>query len=183
MTIDVLCLFSFFCHSLYLVDPPNHRLYMEKIAGSTMKDLLRSVCNGEYPESAHTWAKEIGIVIGKMHDADIVHGDLTTSNIMIREVDNKAILIDFGLSTVSTVLEDKAVDLYVLERAFISTHPGSEELVSYPSIPFVSSLSTYVCIISILLLLVDLRSSRIITCSICLLTINPTTIFDSFVCL
>lgn len=25
-------------------------------------------------------------------------------------------------------LEDKAVDLYVLKRAFISTHPGSEEL-------------------------------------------------------
>ena len=136
----------FYCHSLYLVDPPNHRLYMEKIAGSTMKDLLRSVCNGEYPETAHAWAKEIGIVIGKMHDADIVHGDLTTSNIMIREVDSKAILIDFGLSTVSTVLEDKAVDLYVLERAFISTHPGSEELVSHPSCVY---------IIIILLLLLD----------------------------
>jgi TP53 regulating kinase-like protein len=37
--------------------------------------------------------------------------------------------IDFGLSCVSGKLEDKAVDIYVLKRAFISTHPGSEELV------------------------------------------------------
>lgn len=38
--------------------------------------------------------------------------------------------IDFGLSFVSTKLEDKAVDIYVLKRAFISTHPGSEEIVT-----------------------------------------------------
>jgi TP53 regulating kinase-like protein len=37
-------------------------------------------------------------------------------------------MIDFGLSSVSSKLEDKAVDLYVLKRAFISTHPGSELL-------------------------------------------------------
>ncbi len=102
---------------------------MEMIAGKTVKEMLRAVRNGEYPEAANAWAKEIGVAIGKMHDADVVHGDLTTSNIMIRDADEKAVLIDFGLSTVSTVLEDKAVDLYVLERAFISTHPGSEELV------------------------------------------------------
>ncbi len=37
-------------------------------------------------------------------------------------------MIDFGLSSVSTKIEDKAVDMYVLKRAFISTHPGSEQL-------------------------------------------------------
>ena len=36
--------------------------------------------------------------------------------------------IDFGLSQVSCKIEDKAVDIYVLKRAFISTHPGTEEL-------------------------------------------------------
>ena len=40
-------------------------------------------------------------------------------------------MIDFGLSYVSGKLEDKAVDVYVLKRAFISTHPGSEELVYF----------------------------------------------------
>ena len=35
-------------------------------------------------------------------------------------------MIDFGLSNVSSKIEDKAVDIYVLKRAFIQTHPGSE---------------------------------------------------------
>lgn len=43
-------------------------------------------------------------------------------------------MIDFGLSMISTMIDDKAVDLYVLERAFISTHPGSENLVSVESV-------------------------------------------------
>ena len=38
-------------------------------------------------------------------------------------------LIDFGLGSVSSSEEDMAVDLYVLERAFVSTHPRSEGLV------------------------------------------------------
>lgn len=41
-----------------------------------------------------------------------------------------AVLIDFGLAQVSSMTEDKAVDLYVLERAILSTHPESPELFS-----------------------------------------------------
>lgn len=41
----------------------------------------------------------------------------------------KIVVIDFGLGQMKSVIEDKAVDLYVLERAFISTHPGSEHLI------------------------------------------------------
>lgn len=39
------------------------------------------------------------------------------------------VLIDFGLASISSSEEDAAVDLFVLERAFVSTHPGSEQLV------------------------------------------------------
>ncbi|KAL7642621.1 UNVERIFIED_CONTAM: hypothetical protein RMT77_007185 [Armadillidium vulgare] len=72
--------------------------------------------------------KEIGAVLAKLHSNDIVHGDLTTSNILIRPSSEKPIvyLIDFGLSYVSDKIEDKAVDLYVLERAVLSTHPDSD---------------------------------------------------------
>lgn len=60
----------------------------------------------------------------------MVHGDLTTSNIMLRDGNaGKIVMIDFGLSYISTLVEDKAVDLYVMERAFLSTHPNSENLV------------------------------------------------------
>eukprot|EP01034_Spumella_vulgaris_P025944 gene25944-32454_t len=71
----------------------------------------------------------VGSAIGKMHDADVVHGDLTTSNFIVREPAD-ATIIDFGLGTMKPTIEDKAVDLYVLERAFVSTHPGSEYVVA-----------------------------------------------------
>jgi Kae1-associated kinase Bud32 len=81
-------------------------------------------------------AKSVGTIIGKMHDAEIVHGDLTTSNIMVRNDGTSsslpgvdAVLIDFGLGMMKPSMDDKAVDLYVLERAFASTHPNSEHLV------------------------------------------------------
>ena len=37
----------------------------------------------EYSASCLVWAKDAGSLIGRMHDADVVHGDLTTSNIMV----------------------------------------------------------------------------------------------------
>ena len=93
----------------------------------------------------------IGSEIAKMHTADIVHSDLTTSNMMLRrpsaspsgssslvriviglipqDADRfSQFIIDFGLAYTSTLAEDKAVDLYVLERAFSSTHPDSAPL-------------------------------------------------------
>jgi TP53 regulating kinase-like protein len=50
------------------------------------------------------------------------------------------VLIDFGLGMTQPSVEDRAVDLYVLERAFLSTHPGSEQLVRY-SPHFIVSIS------------------------------------------
>ncbi|KAF9447042.1 hypothetical protein P691DRAFT_793851 [Macrolepiota fuliginosa MF-IS2] len=73
----------------------------------------------------------IGTEIAKMHLVDVIHGDLTTSNMMLRRSPNNEsdlVLIDFGLSYLSALVEDKAVDLYVLERAFASTHPDSEPM-------------------------------------------------------
>lgn len=64
-----------------------------------------------------------------MHLSDTIHGDLTTSNMMVRRPpghEPEVLLIDFGLAHVSNLIEDKAVDLYVLERALISTHPEPE---------------------------------------------------------
>ncbi len=79
----------------------------------------------------------------------IIHGDLTTSNLMLRTqkplmtngdgsetghgetaklLEGEVVLIDFGLASQSTQDEDRAVDLYVLERAFGSTHPRAESL-------------------------------------------------------
>ncbi|RDX50714.1 hypothetical protein OH76DRAFT_437283 [Lentinus brumalis] len=86
----------------------------------------------EYGISQDALMGLIGTEIAKMHQADIIHGDLTTSNMMLRHPSTRKglqlVLIDFGLAYTSTLVEDKAVDLYVLERAFSSTHPESEPL-------------------------------------------------------
>lgn len=84
-------------------------------------------------------AQKVGKLIGKMHDAEVIHGDLTTSNLMVRATpalssaeqqhEREVVVIDFGLGAMQPTIEDKAVDLYVLERAFISSHPMSEPLV------------------------------------------------------
>ncbi|KAG0682295.1 serine/threonine-protein kinase bud32 [Pichia californica] len=71
--------------------------------------------------------RKVGIAIAKLHLNDIVHGDLTSSNIVLTKDSDDSLelelaLIDFGLSSYSGLAEDKAVDLYVLERALLSTH-------------------------------------------------------------
>lgn len=64
---------------------------------------------------------EIGSTLSLMHASNIIHGDLTTSNIIV-DKDCKIVMIDFGLSQIKVSNEDKAVDLYVLKRAILSLH-------------------------------------------------------------
>ncbi|EIN04107.1 hypothetical protein PUNSTDRAFT_138838 [Punctularia strigosozonata HHB-11173 SS5] len=95
--------------------------------GPTDTDALQ-----EYGVTTNSLMRMVGEEIGKMHVADIIHGDLTTSNMMLRHPSSvhpcPFVLIDFGLSYISSLVEDKAVDLYVLERAFASTHPDSSSM-------------------------------------------------------
>jgi TP53 regulating kinase-like protein len=73
----------------------------------------------------------MGRLVGKLHNIGIVHGDLTTSNMIFLLKDNEKsnnntydlVLIDFGLAKSTFSVEEQAVDLYVLERALQSTHP------------------------------------------------------------
>ena len=63
----------------------------------------------------------IGKNIAKLHDADIIHGDLTTSN-MILSGKEVVYFIDFGLGFISKKIEDKAVDLHLLKQALEAKH-------------------------------------------------------------
>jgi TP53 regulating kinase-like protein len=112
------------------VDVVRSLLVMQRIDGKTTKEAFLGGELGE--ERKHEVARELGRMIATLHDGDLIHGDLTTSNVMIEETTGNVILIDFGLSQLSTLVEDKAVDLYVLERSFRSAHPldGDELLES-----------------------------------------------------
>jgi TP53 regulating kinase-like protein len=74
-------------------------------------------------------AVKIGRAVARLHDGGLVHGDLTTSNMILRDADGVLVLIDFGLAANATLAEDKAVDLYVLERAITSAHSHYAALV------------------------------------------------------
>lgn len=115
---------------VFFVDYASNCLFMEEIEGSvTVRDYIESTMETENsPQSLLGLAKKIGQVLARMHDEDLIHGDLTTSNMLLKPPleELNIVLIDFGLSFISALPEDKGVDLYVLEKAFLSTHPNTE---------------------------------------------------------
>ena len=90
---------------------------MDFVDGAKVRDVLDENTSNE---DAHLLAKEIGAKIATLHTNNITHGDLTTSN-MIKTAQGLT-LIDFGLSQFSEKVEDKAVDLFLLDRALESSH-------------------------------------------------------------
>lgn len=68
-----------------------------------------------------TICKQIGSSIAKLHDNNIIHGDLTTSN-MILTKEGVLYFIDFGLGFISPRIEDKAVDLHLIKQALEAKH-------------------------------------------------------------
>jgi TP53 regulating kinase-like protein len=65
--------------------------------------------------------EELGRQVGFLHSAGIVHGDLTTSNIIVPD-DGKPFIIDFGMATRSSEPEARGTDLHLLQRSLIATH-------------------------------------------------------------
>jgi len=86
----------------------------EYITGKTLKETLI-----EEKEIAK-FCKEAGKEIAKLHSNKIIHGDLTTSNIIIHN--NKLVFLDFSLGNISSKIEDFAVDLLVFKKTFKATH-------------------------------------------------------------
>ncbi|XP_064023978.1 EKC/KEOPS complex subunit TP53RK [Pogoniulus pusillus] len=117
---------------VYFVDCVTNTIYLEDIVGSiTVQDHIYAVQrSGSDASGLLVLAEKMGEVLARMHDEDLIHGDLTTANILLRPPIEKLdlVLIDFGLSFVSGLQEDKGVDLYVLEKAFLSTHPDTESM-------------------------------------------------------
>ncbi|MDD5086527.1 MAG: KEOPS complex kinase/ATPase Bud32 [Candidatus Nanoarchaeia archaeon] len=100
--------------TLILSDDKDMIIKMNFLDGKKIRDVLNN-------ENCETICNEIGKKIAILHNNDIIHGDLTTSNmILIKEV----YFIDFGLSFFSDKIEDKAVDLHLLRQAIESKHHG-----------------------------------------------------------
>jgi TP53 regulating kinase-like protein len=96
---------------LIKTDEAKATIEMEFIDGKKVRDVL---------DNNISLCLEIGRKIGMMHNAGIIHGDLTTSNMIYK--DKKIYFIDFGLSFFSNKIEDMAVDLHLLKQALESKH-------------------------------------------------------------
>ena len=93
------------------MDDKNMRISMSFLEGDKLRDVLH--------KNHIELSKEIGRKVAKLHANDIIHADLTTSNMILAD---EIHFIDFGLSFFSTKEEDKAVDLHLLDRALESKH-------------------------------------------------------------
>eukprot|EP00092_Neocalanus_flemingeri_P001149 GFUD01001224.1.p1 GENE.GFUD01001224.1~~GFUD01001224.1.p1 ORF type:complete len:226 (-),score=80.49 GFUD01001224.1:120-797(-) len=119
--------------TMYLCDNITTTIIMQNIGNSiTARDFINNMLEQNNKSELSKLAMLIGETVAKMHCNGLIHGDITTSNILVKRADTDAsinlVMIDFGLSFQEGVAEDKGVDLYVLERAFLSTHPNTEDI-------------------------------------------------------
>lgn len=106
------------CPKILDVNEHEKIIEMEFIDGKKLSDHLDN-----FPkEKALKICKMVGKNVAKLHELNIIHGDLTTSNMIFSEKENKVYFIDFGLSVESQRIEDKAVDLRLLKQALDSRH-------------------------------------------------------------
>jgi TP53 regulating kinase-like protein len=102
---------------IFLVNVKDTTVIMEYIAGTQVKLLLNQISE----KARKNLCFKIGQEIAKMHMFGVIHGDLTTSN-MIMTPKGKVFFVDFGLGEKNTELEAKGVDLHLMKRALQSTH-------------------------------------------------------------
>lgn len=97
-------------------------MILEYIEGPKLKDYINK--NEDKTDELLT---KLGDIIKRLHGVGIIHGDLTTSNMILSKEDGEIYLLDFGLGALTATVEDKAVDLFLFEKAFIATHPHLEQ--------------------------------------------------------
>ena len=104
-----------------LIRYDNTSIEMELIKGSTVKEYINIMCQNISNDSLiRDILLKCGKLIKMLHNNDIIHGDLTTLNLLCNE--NDIYVIDFGLSFISKKVEDKAVDLFTFEKSIKCIH-------------------------------------------------------------
>ncbi len=109
---------------IYQVDPEEATMVMEYIEGRRLRDAVAELP----PEERLRIFRLAGRQAGRLHKAGIIHGDLTTSNMILTS--NRLVFVDFGLAELSTEEEKRGVDLHLMKRMLQSTHfEYAEELL------------------------------------------------------
>ena len=101
---------------IYDINKKGNALVLEKINGKIVKEIFKDAKMDKIKEISY----KIGENVAKLHNCGVIHGDLTTSNLILKE--DKIIFIDFGLGKNSDLVEDKGVDLLVFKKAISGIH-------------------------------------------------------------
>jgi TP53 regulating kinase-like protein len=107
---------------VYEIDPQNATIIMRYIEGEKLKNLIEIL---DIPKKEKIF-KDIGSMVATLHKNGHIHGDITTSNLIVTKEEN-IFLIDFGLHEYSDTIEDKSVDLHLFKRVLISSHGSNYE--------------------------------------------------------
>jgi len=102
---------------VFEIDSVNSTIVMKYIPGNKLKDILSDLDDNLKKK----YFNEIGRMIATLHRNGHIHGDITTSNIIVTP-EKEIFLIDFGLHEYSDTIEDKSVDLHLFKRVLISSH-------------------------------------------------------------
>ncbi|HIF46444.1 MAG TPA: Kae1-associated serine/threonine protein kinase [Candidatus Poseidoniales archaeon] len=102
--------------AIWDVDFEEGRIVMERIEGQQLMSFLRS------NKQTHHVLEKVGRTIRKLHRQAVVHGDLSTNNILIDQ-QNEAKLIDLGLANMDYEVESYGIDLHVLHEILRASHP------------------------------------------------------------
>ena len=105
------------------VDPEEKKLCMSRVRGEKLSRLVGGMEVTELREVFTT----AGALAGRLHARGIIHGDLTTANMLLSGV--RVYFIDFGLGEVSTSHEAMGTDLLVFRKCVRSTHFQQEEVI------------------------------------------------------
>lgn len=103
--------------TIFMLDIAKSSIYMEFIKGEEVKKALNNISSEKRQRLCH----HIGTLIGMLHNNGIIHGDLTTSNMILTPYD-QVVFLDFGLGAQLKEIESRGVDLHLLKRAFKSIH-------------------------------------------------------------
>ena len=107
---------------VYEIDTQNSTIIMKFIEGQKLKNVLESINNTKKEK----YFRQIGQNVALLHINGHIHGDITTSNLILTK--NETIFfIDFGLHDYSDTVEDKSVDLHLFKRVLVSSHGNHSE--------------------------------------------------------
>lgn len=108
--------------AVYAVNLDDYTILMDYIEGTQFKQIASLLPENQLKQ----FCFEFGRSIALLHKGDVVHGDPTTSNVII-DSKSKLWLVDFGLSEMNATVEMKGVDLHLIHRALETTHWDLQE--------------------------------------------------------